>query len=61
MLDISDTELEIKLKMLVRGDLIGQGSTDYDYRGITDDIFDMLFRSIYQKEIDHFKPDIEKE
>ncbi len=60
-LEMSEGELHTKLKMLVRGDLIGQGSTEYRYRGISDDIFDLLFRSIYQDEIDHFKPDIEKE
>ncbi len=57
-LKMSDIELEDKLSMLVKGDLIGQGKTHFDYKGIPDDIFDLIFRRIYQKEIDNFVPDV---
>ncbi len=60
-IDMSDEDLARKLKTLVKGDLIGQGKTDYDYKGIPDDIFDLIFRSIYQKEIDSFVPDVKAE
>jgi hypothetical protein len=53
-LEISDSELEKKLKALVKADIIKQGQTNYDYRGVQDNIFDKVFRGVYQKEIEHF-------
>jgi hypothetical protein len=53
-LEMSDGELEIKLKALVKADIIKQGQTNYDYRGVQDNIFDKVFRGVYEKEIREF-------
>ncbi len=53
-LDIDDAELEKRLKALVKADIITQGQTGFDYRGIRDNIFDKVFRGVYEKEIREF-------
>jgi hypothetical protein len=53
-LDMTDGELEKKLKTLVKSDIISQGQTNYDYRGVGDNIFDKVFRGVYEKEIREF-------
>jgi hypothetical protein len=53
-LDMTDGELEKKLKALVKSDIISQGQTNYDYRGVGDNIFDKVFRGVYEKEIREF-------
>ena len=60
--EMSDPELEEKLKILVNADIVEQGSSNFDYRGVTDNIFDKVFRGVYQKEIQGFDPkDITRE
>ena len=53
-LEMSDEELEKKLKALVKADIIKQGQTNFDYRGVQDNIFDKVFRGVYEKEIREF-------
>ncbi|MCP4106734.1 MAG: hypothetical protein GY749_14550 [Desulfobacteraceae bacterium] len=53
-LEMSDSELEKKLKILVRADIIEQGSSNSEYQGVRDNIFDKIFRGVYQKEIESF-------
>jgi len=53
-LKMTDEELEKKLKALVKADIISQGQTNYDYRGVGDNIFDKVFRGVYEKEIREF-------
>jgi len=53
-LKMTDGELELKLKALVKSDIIGQGQTNFDYRGVGDNIFDKVFRGVYEKEIRAF-------
>jgi hypothetical protein len=53
-LDMDDAELELKLKALVKGDIISQGVTNFRYRGVQDNIFDKVFRGVYEKEIRDF-------
>ncbi|MCP4150955.1 MAG: hypothetical protein GY757_24625 [bacterium] len=53
-LDISDECLEERLEALVKADIINQGRTNFDYRCVQDNIFDKVFRGVYQKEIEHF-------
>jgi hypothetical protein len=53
-LDMDDAELEEKLEALVKGDIINQGQTHFDYRGVQDNIFDKVFRGVYEKEIREF-------
>jgi len=56
-----DSQLEEKLQALEYGDLITQGSSNFRYRGIPDDILDLIFRSLYEEEIHQTKPDIAAE
>jgi hypothetical protein len=53
-IDLDDAELEEKLEALVKGDIISQGQTHFDYRGVKDNIFDKVFRGVYEKEIREF-------
>ncbi|MDQ1353533.1 MAG: hypothetical protein QG657_3839 [Acidobacteriota bacterium] len=53
-LEMSDGQLEKKLKALVMVDIISQGRNDFRYRGVNDTIFDKVFRGVYQEEIDGF-------
>jgi len=55
-LDISDHELEKRMRALVMSDIVKQGTTNFDFQGIGDHLFDKVFRGIYQKEIDQFDP-----
>lgn len=53
-LDMSDKELEEKMEALVKADIINQGSKKFKYRCVDENIFAKVFRSAYQKEIEHF-------
>jgi hypothetical protein len=59
--ELSDPELEDRLRTLEYGDLITQGSSNFRYCGIPDDILDFIFRDLYQEEIERKKPNIEEE
>ena len=54
-LEMSDEELEEKLEALVKADIINRGRTNFDYRSVQDNVFDKVFRGVYQKEIEHFE------
>jgi hypothetical protein len=53
-LNMDDAELEEKLEALVKGDIISEGASKFRYRGITDNIFDKVFRGVYEEEIRKF-------
>ncbi len=53
-LDMTDYELEKKLDALIRADIINQGQSNYEYQGVQDNIFDKVFRGVYEKEIHEF-------
>ena len=53
-LEPDDVKLEEKMDALVKGDIVDQGSTNFRYRGVNDNIFDKVFRGVYQEEIDRF-------
>jgi hypothetical protein len=53
-LETSDEKLEEKMEALVKGDIIEQGVSNYRYRAVGDNIFDKVFRGVYQDEIEHF-------
>jgi hypothetical protein len=55
-LDMSDEELEKKMELLVKSDIVNQDKSNFEYRGIYDNIFDKVFRGVYQKEIEAFDP-----
>jgi hypothetical protein len=61
-LEMTDEELEKKLEALVKGDIIDQGQTHFRYHAVRDNIFDKVFRGVYQDEIEHLDiKDISKE
>ncbi len=53
-LDMDDSELEEKLDALVKADIIKQGASKFRYRGVSDNIFDKVFRGVYEEEIRDF-------
>nr|NIM15239.1 hypothetical protein [Candidatus Aminicenantes bacterium]NIM82006.1 hypothetical protein [Candidatus Aminicenantes bacterium]NIN21394.1 hypothetical protein [Candidatus Aminicenantes bacterium]NIN45215.1 hypothetical protein [Candidatus Aminicenantes bacterium]NIN88032.1 hypothetical protein [Candidatus Aminicenantes bacterium] len=53
-LEMPDGNLELKLKALVKTDIINQGRSYYCYRGVNDNIFDKVFRGVYEEEIQQF-------
>jgi hypothetical protein len=55
---LSEDAFEEKLRLLEYGDLIRQGTNNFRYCGIPDDILDLIFRDLYQEEIDNEKPNI---
>lgn len=58
----NERDVENKLRLLVRGDLISEGSSSFRYKGMSDDIFYKLFRYKYEEEIENFPIEkIEKE
>ncbi len=59
-LDMTDFELEKKLKALVYSDIISQGESNFDYKISNDKIYEFVFRNIYQKEIDKIGQDVGK-
>lgn len=61
-LPYDDQETEKKLRLLVKGDLISNGSSSFRYKGMSDDIFYKVFRYRYEEEIEKFPlEEIEKE
>ncbi len=59
--ELNDRELEEKLRTLVHGDLVARTVSNFRYSGIPDDILDLIFRELYQEEIDRVRPDIGSE
>ncbi len=55
-LDMDDSQLESKLEPLVKGDIIEQGQSNFRYKGVQDNIFEKVFRGVYQEEIEQFDP-----
>ncbi len=53
-LDITDELLEKRLEALVKADIIEQGVSNFRYHAVADNIFDKVFRGVYQDEIEHF-------
>jgi len=60
-LNMTDQELEQKLKALVYADIISQGESNFDYKISKDKIYELVFRNIYQKEIDLVGQEIKTE
>ena len=60
-LDMTDFELQTKLQKLIKADLISRGETYFDYKIAKDKTYELVFRHLFQKEIDYFVPDIKKE
>ena len=54
-LEMSNQELEKKLNALVKSGIINKGRSYYCYRGVNDNIFDKVFRGVYDEEIRKFE------
>ena len=55
-LELSEIDLERRLKALIKSDIIQQGRSNYYYRGIQDNIFDKVFKGVYADDIAKFDP-----
>jgi hypothetical protein len=55
-LEMPENDLEKKLKALVKTDIINQGASNNRYRGVNDNIFDKVFRGVYEEDIREFDP-----
>jgi len=55
-LGMKNGELEKRLKAFVKSDIIEQGTSDFRYQAVSDNIFEKVFRGVYQEEIDGFDP-----
>jgi hypothetical protein len=53
-LEMAEGDLEKKLNALVKADIINKGSSYYCYRGVNDNMFDKVFRGVYDEEIRKF-------
>ncbi|MCU0286667.1 MAG: hypothetical protein MUF15_09730 [Acidobacteria bacterium] len=60
-LEMTDSELELKLKALIKADIISQGASNFRYRGVGDNIFDKVFRGVYEEEIHEFDVNVIRE
>ena len=60
-LEMPESELEKKLKALVKTDIINQGASNNRYSGVNDNIFDKVFRGVYEEDIREFSPKVIRE
>jgi hypothetical protein len=60
-LEMPESDLEKKLKALVKTDIINQGASNNRYRGVNDNIFDKVFRGVYEEDIREFDPKVIRE
>jgi hypothetical protein len=60
-LEMTEKDLEKKLKALVKTDIINQGASNNRYRGVNDNIFDKVFRGVYEEDIREFDPKVIRE
>ena len=55
-LPMTDQELERKMEMLIRADIVEHGRTNARYQAVQDNIFDKVFRGMYAEDIEAFDP-----
>jgi hypothetical protein len=55
-LSMTDQTLEKRMNAFVKSDIIDRGTTNFDYKAVQDNIFDKVFRGLYEKEIEGFDP-----
>ena len=55
-LEIGNDELEVRLRKLVKADILAQGSSAFHFRGLGDPIFAMVFRRLYGAELEDMSP-----
>ena len=57
-LDIDENEIKTLLQNMVKADLIQWGSSDIDYRGLTDGTLALILRYRFEKEIATYQPNV---
>ncbi|SLM30072.1 conserved hypothetical protein [Desulfamplus magnetovallimortis] len=60
-LDIAPNEIQEKLRTLVKADLLTEGISDIDFRGLQDGTLYLILRNRFEKEIINFEPDLKKD
>ncbi len=55
-LPMTEDELEHKMEMLIRADIVQRGRTNARYQGVQDNVFDKVFRGMYAEDIETFDP-----
>ncbi|RKZ53361.1 MAG: hypothetical protein DRR16_02770 [Candidatus Parabeggiatoa sp. nov. 3] len=60
-LPLTVNEVQEKLMLLFGADLIAEGPTDIDYKGLSDGTLNLIIRHRFEKEIKGFIPDIKQE
>ncbi|SLM31500.1 conserved hypothetical protein [Desulfamplus magnetovallimortis] len=60
-LDITVQEIQHKLRTLVKADLLTEGVSDIDFRGLQDGTLYLILRNRFEKEISSFEPDLRKD
>ncbi len=59
-LDIGENEIKALLRNMVKADLIREGRSDIDFRGLTDGTLSLILQNRFAKEIASFQPDLKK-
>ncbi len=60
-LDINLNEIHRRLRLLVESDVIQEGASDIDYRGLQDGALYLILRHRFEKEISTFAPDLKQD
>ena len=55
-LPMTEEELEQKMEMLIRADIVQRGRTNARYQAVQDNVFDKVFRGMYAEDIETFDP-----
>ena len=55
-LPMTEEELERKMEMLIRADIVQRGRSNARYQAVQDNIFDKVFRGMYAEDIETFDP-----
>lgn len=60
-IELSENELYERLVLLTESDMIEQGESDIQFRGLQDGTLKLILRSRYEQEIEGFEPDLKDE
>ncbi|KPA10698.1 protein containing ATPase domain, prokaryote [Candidatus Magnetomorum sp. HK-1] len=56
-IDLTNKEIHQRLEQMLEADIIEDGGSDVDYKGLTDGTLYLVLRHRFEKEIKHHKPD----
>ncbi|MBF0452051.1 MAG: hypothetical protein HQK75_15215, partial [Candidatus Magnetomorum sp.] len=60
-IDLSTKEIHQRLEQMLEADIIEDGGTDIDYKGLTDGTLYLVLRHRFEKEIKHHKPNFKSD